>query len=107
MSGAGDNEIDQVALRPLRGGLDRIDVRESSHALEGGTTPFANVANDLRPSRWYQILLVLAGFLMTFHVIGINSIYGLFQVCFYVNMRICTGRTLPFFPTGVLYIIRD
>ncbi|KAI0713111.1 monocarboxylate transporter [Cerioporus squamosus] len=31
------------------------------------------------PSQSYKCLLVLAGFMMTFHVIGINSIYGLFQ----------------------------
>ncbi|RPD82855.1 MFS general substrate transporter [Lentinus tigrinus ALCF2SS1-7] len=31
------------------------------------------------PSQAYKCLLVLAGFMMTFHVIGINSIYGLFQ----------------------------
>lgn len=33
-----------------------------------------------QPSQTYQCLLVFAGFMMTFHVIGINSIYGLFQV---------------------------
>ncbi|EIW64477.1 MFS general substrate transporter [Trametes versicolor FP-101664 SS1] len=32
-----------------------------------------------QPSQTYQCLLVFAGFMMTFHVIGINSIYGLFQ----------------------------
>ncbi|OBZ78981.1 Monocarboxylate transporter 12 [Grifola frondosa] len=32
-----------------------------------------------QPSVQYQVILVSAGFLMTFHVIGINSIYGLFQ----------------------------
>ncbi|KIP03451.1 hypothetical protein PHLGIDRAFT_110846 [Phlebiopsis gigantea 11061_1 CR5-6] len=32
-----------------------------------------------RPSRQYQAILLLAGFTMIFHVIGINSIYGIFQ----------------------------
>ncbi|KAH9935983.1 MFS general substrate transporter [Epithele typhae] len=31
------------------------------------------------PSRTYKCMLIFAGFMMTFHVIGINSIYGLFQ----------------------------
>ncbi|KAL0950252.1 hypothetical protein HGRIS_010236 [Hohenbuehelia grisea] len=31
------------------------------------------------PTRQYQALLLLTGFLMTFHVIGINSVYGIFQ----------------------------
>ena len=35
---------------------------------------------NTEPSQTYKCLLVLAGFMMTFHVIGINSIYGLFQV---------------------------
>ncbi|TDL26423.1 MFS general substrate transporter [Rickenella mellea] len=34
---------------------------------------------DTKPSRRYQSLLVLCGFLMIFQVIGINSTYGLFQ----------------------------
>ena len=33
-----------------------------------------------QPTRSYQSLLILAGVVMTFHVFGINSIYGLFQV---------------------------
>ena len=36
--------------------------------------------NMWEPSRRYQAILLLAGFTMIFHVIGINSIYGIFQV---------------------------
>ncbi|RDB21688.1 putative transporter ESBP6 [Hypsizygus marmoreus] len=32
-----------------------------------------------RPTRRYQVLLLVSGFFMTFHVIGINSLYGIFQ----------------------------
>lgn len=35
--------------------------------------------DDLRPTRRYQCLLLLSGFLMIFHVIGINSVFGIFQ----------------------------
>ncbi|KAI0334031.1 MFS general substrate transporter [Cubamyces sp. BRFM 1775] len=49
-------------------------IRESSRIIEGGEPP-----DVPQPSQTYQCLLVFAGFMMTFHVIGINSIYGLFQ----------------------------
>jgi hypothetical protein len=39
-----------------------------------------NAATDQRPTRRYQVMLLLSGFFMTFHVIGINFIYGVFQV---------------------------
>ncbi|KAG9218640.1 hypothetical protein CCMSSC00406_0001246 [Pleurotus cornucopiae] len=32
-----------------------------------------------RPTKQYQILLLLSGFFMAFHVNGINSVYGIFQ----------------------------
>ena len=35
---------------------------------------------EWRPSRKYQAVMLAAGFTMIFHVIGINSIYGIFQV---------------------------
>lgn len=35
---------------------------------------------NARPTRRYQALLLATGFLMTFQVIGINSIFGIFQV---------------------------
>ena len=50
-------------------------IRESSQIIESGEPP-----DVPQPSQTYQCLLVFAGFMMTFHVIGINSIYGLFQV---------------------------
>ena len=39
-----------------------------------------NVDEEWQPSRRYQTVLLAAGFAMIFHVIGINSIYGIFQV---------------------------
>ncbi|EMD32616.1 hypothetical protein CERSUDRAFT_161575, partial [Gelatoporia subvermispora B] len=50
----------------LRSTLDDTDVAGAPEA-------------PARPTRTYQTLLLAAGFLMVFHVIGINSIYGLFQ----------------------------
>ena len=37
-------------------------------------------ASDERPSRRYQAALLIAGFLMIFQVIGLNQVYGVFQV---------------------------
>lgn len=45
--------------------------------------PPANAVEDSRPTRRYQKLLLICGFLMIFQVIGINSIYGVFQVSDY------------------------
>src|SRR5882762_3958999 len=39
-----------------------------------------NAATDQRPTRNYQIMLLLSGLFMTFHIIGITSVYGIFQV---------------------------
>lgn len=39
-----------------------------------------NAATDQRPTKAYQTALLISGFLMTFHIIGINFIYGIFQV---------------------------
>ncbi|KAH9854291.1 MFS general substrate transporter [Lenzites betulinus] len=69
---------DTLSLRTLR-----------SHTSETGPNYEASRTTDIhrtdlddvpsQPSQTYQCLLVFAGFMMTFHVIGINSIYGLFQ----------------------------
>lgn len=40
------------------------------------------------PSVRYQTLLLASGFLMTFHVIGINSVFGIFQVSLYLFLRL-------------------
>ena len=69
---------------------------ESNHDDEQATTPgvsqiwldHANgaqgipegAASDERPSRHYQVALLIAGFLMIFQVIGLNQVYGVFQV---------------------------
>ncbi|KAJ7577530.1 MFS general substrate transporter [Mycena floridula] len=39
----------------------------------------SRVTSNSRPSRRYQALLLVSGFLMTFHVNGINQIFGIFQ----------------------------
>ena len=107
---ADNHEIDQVALQTLRG-PDRTDERgQRLDVLEDvSNVSLGTVADDLRPSRRYQMLLVLAGSLMTFHVIGINSIYGLFQVCLFESIAFsCIGRISPFiWILGVLYFARD
>jgi tetrahydromethanopterin S-methyltransferase subunit D len=35
---------------------------------------------DTPPTRTYQTLLVFSAFLMIFHIIGINTVFGIFQV---------------------------
>lgn len=41
--------------------------------------PPSNAVSDSTPSRNYQALLLLSGFLMIFWIIGLNSVYGVFQ----------------------------
>ena len=56
------------------GGLDR-------NVSEPQVERIANVpVPEEEPTRTYQCLLVLAGFNMTFHVFGINTLYSIFQV---------------------------
>ena len=61
------------------------DVGEATPANENTETE--DVAEPIEeeqwhPSRSYQAMLLVAGFTMIFHVIGINSIYGIFQASF-------------------------
>ncbi|KAJ7136335.1 MFS general substrate transporter [Mycena crocata] len=49
--------------------------RGSGGSSQNAIQPSAGI----QPSPRYQALLVFSGFLMTFHVIGINSIFGIFQ----------------------------
>jgi hypothetical protein len=62
--------------------VDLEGTREISSSLteSGVDTVPDNAATDQGPTRQYQILLLLSGFIMIFHVIGINMIYGIFQV---------------------------
>lgn len=62
------------------------------------TTPSEHASQDAhwRPSRSYQAMLLAAGFAMIFHVIGINSIYGIFQASRpgYPSCHTLTGESL-------------
>lgn len=76
-------EVEEISLQALH--ID--NPRNNSFELLGSAVNSQcddiapqDAAVDLRPSRTYQLLLLLSGFLMIFHIIGINSIYGLFQV---------------------------
>ncbi|OSD00871.1 MFS general substrate transporter [Trametes coccinea BRFM310] len=68
-----------LTLRNLSNLADhsRSGVAERTDGLGNVGSEHSNSASE--PSKSYQCLLVFAGFMMTFHVIGINSIYGLFQ----------------------------
>lgn len=44
------------------------------------SVPPDGAAEDMRPTRRYQAVLLFAGFMMIFQVIGINQTYGIFQV---------------------------
>lgn len=74
---------DVLALRSFTDNVERgnpsSDLHDSSpnYTQEPGASG-SSVTSD--SSRRYQFLLVLAAFTMIFHIIGINSIYGLFQV---------------------------
>ncbi|PIL31292.1 MFS general substrate transporter [Ganoderma sinense ZZ0214-1] len=67
-----------LALRTFSGLADNphtSTTNGSAHSLNTG----ASESRPQEPSRTYQALLVFAGFMMLGHIIGINSIYGLFQ----------------------------
>ena len=65
-------------------GISQSAEGEARQAVDPLTEDVApeNAATDQRPTRRYQVLLLLSGFFMTFHVIGINFIYGVFQVSY-------------------------
>ncbi len=58
-----------------------LDVNDSS-GPQATSEPASDreTAEQWQPTRAYQVMLLAAGFGMIFQVIGINSIYGIFQV---------------------------
>ncbi|KAH9950974.1 MFS general substrate transporter [Amylocystis lapponica] len=66
-----------VPLQGLHGGT--LAENAPSHLSVHTDEPPDNATVYVQPTRQYQILLVLSSFMMIFHVIGINSIYALFQ----------------------------
>lgn len=62
--------------------VTRVQVAEATTVEEADDSivPPDNAAEDMRPTRRYQAVLLLAGFMMIFQVIGINQTYGIFQV---------------------------
>lgn len=58
----------------------RDRVGEETSQFHGGQDPPGNAVEDSRPTRQYQTALLISAFLMIFQVIGINSVYGVFQV---------------------------
>jgi hypothetical protein len=68
-----------------------VQSRFEMTTMEAGSLPEdgSNSSTDeSRPTRRYQCLLLLSGFLMIFHVVGINSVFGIFQVGSQVPRRI-------------------
>ncbi|KAJ7731423.1 major facilitator superfamily domain-containing protein [Mycena maculata] len=52
----------------------------STHRSHSLTSPAdALSVEDIPPTRGYQALLLFSGFMMIFHIIGINGVFGLFQ----------------------------
>ncbi len=46
-----------------------------------------STTDGLRPTRLYQVTLLLAGFMTTFQTIGMNQSYGVFQASSPINLR--------------------
>ncbi|KAH9897700.1 MFS general substrate transporter [Cubamyces lactineus] len=72
---------DVLTLRNIasHGSQPRRNESSSIHGTNAQVNENGEPPDISQPSQTYQCLLVFAGFMMTFHVIGINSIYGLFQ----------------------------
>lgn len=69
---------------------DRGQVTQDVISPSEHDTPAPNTLE--RPSQGYQMLLLLSGFLMIFHVIGIGQVYGIFQVniCLILTSKMST-----------------
>lgn len=65
--------------------LSEVARHSSNHVDQESNGNGTAVQAVERPTKQYQMLLLLSGFFMTFHVIGINSVYGIFQVSFLPN----------------------
>ncbi|KAF8890076.1 major facilitator superfamily domain-containing protein [Infundibulicybe gibba] len=63
------NHHESLRLEPLHPQLESLT----------STSDHQRNEEPSRPTRGYQALLLLSGFFMTFHVIGINSVFGIFQ----------------------------
>jgi len=91
---------------PIRSNGHRIVESQAGLAEESQplSSPVPIPVPNSPPATSYQILLVLAGALMTFHVIGINQVYGIFQVMPCVLLL----SLPPYLPTclltGVLHV---
>ncbi|KAA1467846.1 MFS general substrate transporter [Dentipellis sp. KUC8613] len=60
--------------------VERVSIAHEDASRETSVaSPPENAAEDLRPSKRFQVLLVLAGFMMIFQTIGTNQTYGVYQ----------------------------
>ncbi|KAG5637794.1 hypothetical protein H0H81_003186 [Sphagnurus paluster] len=71
----GKIDVESFYLEPVDTAHNGLRVVEAVEPISLNTTAIPAV----RPTRNYQTLLLLTGFFMTFHVIGINSVFGIFQ----------------------------
>lgn len=60
--------------------VTRVVDEQADGDASSESVPPDNAAEDMRPTRRYQAVLLFAGFMMIFQVIGINQTYGIFQV---------------------------
>ncbi|KAJ6483870.1 MFS general substrate transporter [Mycena vitilis] len=67
---------DTIELRPAHRTLSH---RSSPVELIPSINDQRDVPEDAEPTREYKALLLLAGFMMIFHIIGINGVFGIFQ----------------------------
>ncbi|KAH7926862.1 MFS general substrate transporter [Leucogyrophana mollusca] len=70
------SEVQEVPLAVLGEPNDTPPEGFSRPDLDDTAPP---ATSNSRPTKQYQALLLVSGFLMIFHVIGINSIFGVFQ----------------------------
>lgn len=84
---AGMASAQGIELHELRGQTsigERVSPLSTTDGIIVARTGLQETTNiqeeEWQPSRRYQTILLAAGFMMIFHVIGINSIYGIFQV---------------------------
>lgn len=71
----GDYELHSIHT----GGSHLSYGRHQDAEIREPVDPPSNAVSDSTPTRGYQALLLLSGFTMIFWIIGLNSVYGIFQ----------------------------
>lgn len=86
-------------MRPYSGSSIPNDIAMTEGSIHD------SIVAPISPSRRYQALLLASGFLMTFQTIGINSVFGIFQVR--LPRRLTEMHCATNVSSGILHLFLD